>query len=157
MSWIAVGTVAVGAVASYASASSAEDASKENSEQQIKAQKELEATRRSYQLQDRKAKEDAIGAWGKYADPYLTGQQLASGPQAPGAPTDSSITQKAATAIDDPNNPLYAAAPVEAGRNAMPINHPAPFAGMQNSPQSLWFARQYPSYDPNNPTGEVNG
>lgn len=151
MSWIAVGVAVVGGVASYASAQSAEGASEDAQQAELAAQKELQANKRKYELEDRKYRQDAVGGWGKFLDPKLAPQGGAETlPAKAGDTADHS-------AVDDPLNPAYARNPVAAGTNALPINHPAAFQGLrpQNgmAPQSLWFARQYPDYDPNNPTG----
>lgn len=154
MSWIAIGVAVVGGVASYASAQSAQGASEDAQQAELAAQKELQANKRKYELEDRKYRQDSVGAWGKYLDPALAGPQ---GGVAPAKAGDASATSDH-SAVDDPLNPAYARNPVAAGQNALPINHPAAFAGLRPvngmAPQSLWFARQFPDYDPNNPTGQ---
>jgi hypothetical protein len=151
MPWGVVAAAVIGGVASYASAQSAEGASEEAQQAELEAQKQLQANKRKYELEDRKYRQDAVGGWGKYLDPKLA-------PQGSGGTAPAKIGDNADhSAVDDPNNPAYARNPVAAGTNALPINHPAAFQGMrpQNgmAPQSLWFARQYPDYDPNAPTG----
>src|SRR6478609_2563113 len=150
MSWVAVGVAVVGGVASYASAQSAEGASEDAQRAELEAQKELQANKRKYELEDRKYRQDAVGAWGKFLDPKLIGGSNPSLAKDAAASGDHS-------SVDDPQNPAYARNPVAAPANALPINHPAAFAGLRPvggmAPKSLWFARQYPDYDPNNPTG----
>lgn len=149
MPWGAAIAVVGGYLASEAQAGAQEDAQKS----EIEAQKELQANKRKYELEDRKYRQDAVGAWGKYLDPKLIGGAGGSS-VAPAKAGDTSGDY----AADDPNNPAYARNPVAAPQNALPINHPAPFAGLRPvngmAPKSLWFARQYPDYDPNNPTGQ---
>lgn len=154
MAWVAVGVAVVGGVASYASAQSAQGASEDAQKAELEAQKELQANKRKYELEDRKYRQDAVGAWGKYLDPKLIG---GAGSSSTVAPAKTGDTSDGDYAVDDPNNPAYARNPVAAPQNALPINHPAAFAGLRPvngmAPKSLWFARQYPDYDPNNPTG----
>jgi hypothetical protein len=150
MPWGVVAAAVIGGVASYASAESAQGALEDAQKAELEAQKQLQANKRKYELEDRKYRQDAVGSWGKYLDPKLAPQGGGNLPAKTGDTADHS-------AVDDPNNPAYARNPVAAGTNALPINHPAAFQGMrpQNgmAPQSLWFARQYPDYDPNAPTG----
>lgn len=147
MPWGAAIAVVGGYLASEAQAGAQEDAQKS----ELEAQKELQANKRKYELEDRKYRQDAVGAWGKYLDPKLIGQSGGSPAQAKSEGEDHS-------AVDDPQNPAYARNPVAAPQNALPINHPAAFAGLRPvngmAPKSLWFARQFPDYDPNNPTGQ---
>lgn len=160
MPWGVAIAAVVGGVASYASAQEASDAASENSEREIEAQKELQRLKRQYQLEDRKYNQDSVGAWSKYLDPALVGgtTQVQSAAD-PAATQDPGTTASKADskAIDDPNDPRFKPNPLAPAANALPINHPAMFQGMrpQNGqvPQSLWFARQFPDYDPNNPTG----
>ena len=152
------GVVAAGA--SYASAKSAQGAAKGAAKAEIEAEKEKLRMQRQYQLEDRKYNQDAVGAWSKYLDPALVGGttqvQTASDP-ASTANAASTQSNDEGKAIDDPNDPRFKPNPLAPAANALPINHPAMFQGMrpQNGqvPQSLWFARQFPDYDPNNPTG----
>lgn len=137
MTWVAVGVAAVGAVGAYASASSAADSQQESMEAQLKAEKELAQQKRDWELEDRKYRQAAVGNWAKYADPKLMPQSFGS--QGTAGSGDVQPVQQTASAPQ----------------------HPASFAGLRpvngQAPQSLWFPRQFPSYDPNNPTGQANG
>lgn len=151
MPWgVAIGA-AVSVVGGYLSSEAQAGAQEDAQKAELEAQKELQANKRKYELEDRKYRQDAVGAWGKYLDPKLIGSSSSSPALAKAGDTGDH------SAIDDPNNPAYARNPVAAPQNALPINHPAPFAGLRPvngmAPKSLWFARQYPDYDPNQPTG----
>jgi hypothetical protein len=71
LSWVAVGVAVVGGVASYASSRSASKGAKDAAKRDIEAEKELLQMKRDFDLEDRKYRQDAVGAWGKFADPSL--------------------------------------------------------------------------------------
>ena len=148
MSWVAVGVGAVSLVAGYAENEANQDAQKENTEEQIKAQKELLAQKRQYELLDRKFKQDAVGGWSKYLDPKLIGgagggNTLAPAKSASGAPTVDANGMP----ITDPNDPMFQANPTAAPSNALPLLH-AQFPGGKNI---MSFAAANPDYDFFNP------
>lgn len=159
MSWGIVAGAAISVVGGYLASESASDSAEGSQKAELKAQKELQANKRKYELEDRKYRQDSVGNWSKYLDPKLIGTAGAAAPTTPATPTTPGATTGTEdhSAVDDPMNPAYAAAPTAAPANALPINHPAMFQGMrpQNGqvPQSLWFARQFPDYDPNKPIG----
>lgn len=150
-------------VGSYASSKAQSSAQKKAAETDAAAQRELTELKRQYQLEDRKYNQDAVGAWGKYLDPALIGSDSADGGQTPptGTPSTSSSSDKPVT---DPNDPMFARNPVAAPANAIPLKYPSAsdrLAAIRSQalttasappPASLWFQRQYPDYDPNNPT-----
>jgi hypothetical protein len=151
---------AVGLVAGYAENQANQDASQESMEEQIKAQKELAAQKRQWELQDRQYRQNAVGGWAKYLDPKLVGGSSvapatagsgnAPGPNAPAK--DLATTDENGMPITDPNNPLFAPNQVTPGTNVIPMNYPAQFQGMNPRTMGNWsFAQQFPNYDFFNP------
>lgn len=170
MPWgVAIGA-AVSLVGSYASSKAQAGAAKDSAKAQAEAQKEITELQRQYQLEDRKYNQDAVGAWGKYLDPALIGSTSASdsgGRSVPSnTPSDSTATSsgKSDKPVTDPDDPMFARNPVAAPANAIPLKYPSAsdrLAAIRSQalttatappPASLWFQRQYPDYDPNNPT-----
>lgn len=154
MAWGLIATAVIGGISSYANANAASDTAKDTSALQIKAAHDLAAQKQAYVLQDRQYKENAAGAWAKYADPAMAGP---SG-FAPAAPS-TVVSQPAVTgapastaAIDDPNNPIYAAAPIAAASNAIPLQNPGQLANYGKGLVLNTYHRPL-TYDPNNPGG----
>lgn len=71
---IIAGAVISGA-ASYLSNKSSQKSAKNSVQNEIKAQKELLEQQRQYDLADRKYRQDAAGAWSKFANPDMATQQ----------------------------------------------------------------------------------
>lgn len=145
---------AVAAVAGYATSKSQSKSSKDSAKYQAEAMKEIERMKRQWQLEDRKYNQDAVGAWAKYLDPAIAGPGVGQGTTA-GSETPPS-TNKNDKAVTDPNDPMFTPKPLEKASNAIPMiqwqRQTSPVA-TPAPPASLWFPRQYPDYDPNNPIG----
>lgn len=157
MSWVAVGVGVAGAVTSYASSKAGSKSAKEDARIKAEAEKEMLRMKRQWQLEDRKYNQDAVGAWAKYLDPALVGPDVGQGSTADNATPPS--TNKSDKAVTDPNDPMFAPKPLEKASNAIPMiqwQRPTTTPTATQTPPppaSLWFPRQYPDYDPNNPIG----
>lgn len=149
---------AVAAVGAYAASQAQSKGSSKAAKQDAEARKEIERMKRQWQLEDRKYNQDAVGAWSKFLDPSLVGPTVGQGPTSTADSTATPVGHKSDKAITDPNDPTFAPKPLEKASNAIPLQpmfRPS-FGGEQDittPPPSLWFPRQYPDYDPNNPAG----